>query len=110
MTYDPTSPDPACGLIATVGDADQHSQIARLTRALDQTVDRLSDSPVDKLWQQGYASGLAYALSICTCYTVDEVRAQVVLRRKWRTGEVERPGAVASSPPARPRKARRKRS
>lgn len=109
MTYDPTDLDPASGLIATVGDADQHSQIARLTRRLDQALDDIAELQGEALANvRGEARGLAYALTLCTCYTLDEVRAQAVLRMRWRTGEVERPDTPASAPPTRqPRRRRR---
>lgn len=76
--------DVSNGLIFHVGDVDQHSPTAQLTRLLDETTDALMDGSAKAAgefdYQRGRAVGLAEALSRITCYSVDQVRRQIMLR------------------------------
>lgn len=107
MTYDPD--DMERGLIRTVTDRDP-GMIARLTRRLDYLTDVLMAQAAQGCVEplvKGEATGVAYALSLCTCYSDEEVREQVMLRYADRHGGSPDP---RPAPPPAGRKRRRKAS
>jgi hypothetical protein len=87
VTYDPE--DIANGLIRTALDRDP-SMVGRLTRRLDYLTDVLMAQAAQGHVEpevKGEARGVAYALSLCTCYSDEEVREQIMLRYHDRHGD-----------------------
>lgn len=85
MTYDPTSDDPAHGLLVQNA-PDDSSPIGQITRRLDDLIQRLTSGPppdatgVEAL--RGECRALVWVLAVLTCYDEQSIKNQLMVRHE----------------------------